>query len=98
MAHKVLINTLGNLTILKNGKNSSLGNLGWADKKNRFSTGSYNEIDISKNTDWTKKEILKRGIEMLLFLENKINGLKFTEEEKNKMLFYEEDVIKKFTE
>ncbi len=98
MAHKVLINTLGNLTILKNGKNSSLGNLGWADKKSRFSTGSYNEIDISKNTDYTKKEILKRGIKMLLFLENKIDGLKFTEEEKNKMLFYEDYVIEKFTE
>lgn len=97
MAHKVLINTLGNLTILKNGKNSSLGNLGWADKKNRFSTGSYNEIDISKNTDWTKKEILKRGIEMLLFLEHKIDGLKFNDKEKSKMLFYEDYVTEKFT-
>ncbi len=98
MAHKVLINTLGNLTILKNGKNSSLGNLGWMDKQNRFSTGSYNEIDISKNTEWTKKEILQRGLAMLLFLENKIDGLKFTNEEKNKILFYQENVIKKFTE
>lgn len=98
MAHKVLINTLGNLTILKNGKNSSLGNLGWEDKKNRFSTGSYNEIDISKNINWTKKEILKRGIEMLLFLEKKIDGLKFTEEEKNKLLFYEDYLIKIFND
>ena len=97
-AHKVLINTLGNLTILKNGKTSSLGNLGWADKKNRFSTGSYNEIDISKKTDWTKKEILERGLDMLLFLEQKIDGLKFTAEEKNKMLFYEDYLIKRFTE
>lgn len=98
LAHKILINTLGNLTILKNGKNSSLGNLGWIDKKSRFSTGSYNEIDISKNDEWTKKEILNRGIEMLLFLESKINGLKFTEEEMKKMLFYEDFVIHKFTE
>jgi uncharacterized protein with ParB-like and HNH nuclease domain len=96
MAQKVLVNTLGNLTILKNGKNSSLGNLGWADKRNRFSTGSYNEIDISKNTEWTKNEVMKRGIEMLLFLENKIDGLKFTDEEKTKILFYDEYVINKF--
>lgn len=98
MAHKVLINTLGNLTILKGEKNSSLSNQGWVDKKNRFSTGSYNEIDISKNADWTKKEILKRGIEMLLFLENKIDGLKFTDQEKYKMLFYEDYVIEIFSE
>lgn len=97
MAHKILINTLGNLTILKNGKNSSLGNLGWTEKQNRFTTGSYNEIEISKNTDWTKKEILKRGIKMILFLENKIDGLKFTDEEKKRILFYEEQVIKQFT-
>jgi uncharacterized protein with ParB-like and HNH nuclease domain len=97
LAHKILINTLGNLTILKNGKNSSLGNLGWNDKKSRFSTGSYNEIDISKNAEWTKNEIFKRGIEMLLFLESKITGLTFTKEEMKKMLFYEEIVIQKFT-
>lgn len=97
-AHKILINTLGNLTILKNGKNSSLGNLGWANKQSRFSTGSYNEIDVSKNEAWTKREILKRGIDMLSFLEKKIDGLKFTDEEKNKMLFYEDYLIQRFTE
>ncbi len=98
LAYKILINTLGNLTILKGPKNSSLGKKGWDEKKNRFSTGSYNEIVISKYTNWTKKEIMERGIDMLSFLENKIDGLKFTEEEKNKVLFYEDYVIKKFTE
>lgn len=98
MAEKILINTLGNLTILKNGKNSSLGNLGWTDKKSRFRTGSYNEIDVSKNLDWTKNEIMKRGMDMLSFLEKKIDGLKLTVDEKHKLLFYEDYLIKKHTE
>ncbi len=74
MAEKILINTLGNLTILKNGKNSSLGNLGWNEKRERYRTGSYNEIDISKNAVWTQNEIKKRGADMLAFLEGKIDG------------------------
>jgi hypothetical protein len=93
MAEKVLINTLGNLTILKNGKNSSLGNLGWNEKRERYRTGSYNEIDISKNAVWTQNEIKKRGADMLAFLEGKIDGLKFTATEINKFLYYEDYVI-----
>lgn len=94
MAYKVLINTLGNLTILKKGKNSSLGNKPWIDKKERFKTGSFNEITISKKEIWTEKEILERGFDMLSFLETKIEGLKFSDDKKNKMLFYEDYIIK----
>jgi len=95
-ARKVLINTLGNLTILKNGKNASLGNKSWTEKKERYSTGSYNEIAISKQTDWTTKNISERGIEMLNFMEQKVNGLSFTKEEKEKTLFYDEYIIQQF--
>jgi hypothetical protein len=97
MAHKVFINTLGNLTILKDGKNSSLGNGGWLAKRNRFTTGSYNEIEISKNDNWSKKEILERGLKMIGFLETKIQGLKFSDDEKLKFLFYEDFIITKIT-
>lgn len=92
---KVLINTLGNLTILKNGKNSSLGNKSWADKKERFRTGSYNEIDISKHDNWRKDKIAQRGKEMLKFLETKINGLNFSDNDIEKILFYDELLINK---
>lgn len=92
-ARKVLINTLGNLTILKNGKNASLGNKSWTEKKDRYSTGSYNEIAISKHLDWTTKNISERGIEMLNFMEQKVNGLSFTKEEKEKTLFYDDYII-----
>ncbi len=87
---KVLLNTLGNLTILKNGKNSSLGNKGWEEKKERFRTGSYNEIAISKHDKWTKTNISDRGVEMLKFLETKVTGLTFTDEDIKKTLFFDD--------
>lgn len=94
-ARKVLINSLGNLTILKNGKNSSLGNKSWTDKKERFRTGSYNEIDISKHDTWTKDKIAERGSKMLKFLETKVSGLTFTTDDIEKVLFYDESIIDK---
>lgn len=94
-AVKILINTLGNLTILKNGKNSSLGNRGWIDKNERFKTGSYNEIDISLNPSWDQNNIYKRGIELLRFLEVKVDGLTLLDEEIDKILFSEDYLIEK---
>lgn len=87
---KVLLNTLGNLTILKNGKNSSLGNKGWMEKKERFRTGSYNEIAISKHDNWTKQKISERGYEMLRFLQSKVSGLTFTDEDIKKILYFDD--------
>lgn len=95
-AIKVLINTLGNLTILKNGKNAALGNRSWIEKKERYRTGSYNEIEISKFTDWNKNNIYDRGFDMLKFMESKVTGLKFTEEDKKKALFYDDYIIQQF--
>jgi len=95
VAVKVLINSIGNLTILKDGKNSSLGNRSWLDKKNRFITGSYNEIAISQKHNWTKKEIFERGLDMLIFLQNKVNGLKFNDDELDKILFYQDYIIER---
>jgi hypothetical protein len=90
---KVLLNTIGNLTILKNGKNASLGNGPWIEKQERFSTGSYNEIAISKQDDWTKEKIAERGTEMLRFLESKISGLRLSDYEIKKILFGEDYII-----
>jgi len=97
-ARKVLINTLGNLTILKNGKNSSLGNRNWKTKKERFSTGSYNEIAISKYEKWNKSTIKDRGEEMLKFLETKVGGLIFSDQDIEKVLFYDDYIIDKIYE
>lgn len=84
---KVMLNTLGNLTILKDGKNSSLGNRGWAIKRDRFQTGSYNEIDIARNENWNRETISKRGQDMLRFLVTKIHGLNFQSSDIENILF-----------
>ncbi|GAE64201.1 Uncharacterized conserved protein, contains ParB-like and HNH nuclease domains [Chryseobacterium indologenes] len=92
-AKKIFLNSLGNLTILKNGKNASLGNSSWDIKKNRFSTGSYNEIDISRNINWTENETYARGMELLAFLEKKTPGLSLSDSEKHEILVYEKKEI-----
>ena len=92
-AIKVLINTLGNLTILKGDKNPSIANKSWEVKKDRFKTGSYNEIYISMEDKWDKSTIKKRGIDMLKFLETKVLGLKFSDSEMEKILFDEDYII-----
>lgn len=94
-AIKVLINTLGNLTILKNGKNSELGNKSWAIKRERFTTGSYNEIEISKYENWNYKTIKDRGEKILRCLAGKVqDGFEFNEDEMMQILFAEDDIVK----
>ncbi|WP_160143778.1 DUF262 domain-containing protein [Chryseolinea soli] len=93
MSIKILLNTLGNLTILRDGKNSSVGNKSWQDKRARFRTGSYNEIDIAEKDIWDHAEIVDRGIKMLEFMETKVHGLKLSSVEKMKLLFYHDYAI-----
>jgi hypothetical protein len=92
-AVKVLINSLGNLTILKGGKNSSLSNRSWAEKKVRFRFGSYNEINVSAHENWTRKEVHARAIDMIEFLKTKLVGLQLSEDETNRLLYAENDII-----
>ena len=80
-------------SILKNGKNSSLGNKSWKEKKERFRTGSYNEIDVSRHEKWSIDKISERGRDMLKFLETKISGLTFSESDIEEILFYEGLII-----
>ena len=100
-ARKVLINSLGNLTILKGGKNSELGNKPWLPlggvegKKSRYSTGSYNEIEISKNDKWNEEKIWKRGCKIMSFLCQKLGIPVFSDSLLKKTLFYTEDFYDK---
>ncbi|RQO77807.1 hypothetical protein DBR40_07475 [Pedobacter sp. KBW01] len=89
---KVMLNTLGNLTILKGGKNASLGNKSWDEKRKRFQSGSYNEIDIAINPVWNRETISKRGADMLGFMVSKIHGLSLTPAEMEQILFSNEDI------
>ena len=91
MASKILVNTLGNLTILKDSKNSSLQNDGWRKKKQRYASGSFNELEISKYEAWNQYSIYERGCNMLHFMEKMVFGLKFSNQEILEMLFMKED-------
>lgn len=78
-----LANSLGNLLPLSMSVNSSLQNDSFKDKKqNRYGydKGSYSEGEIAILDDWTPEEILKRGLKLLAFIENRWN-LKFPSED-----------------
>lgn len=91
MAKKILINTLGNLTILKDKKNSSLQDDSWELKRQRYESGSFNELEISQNEKWNQFSILERGRNMVHFLETMVSGLKFSDEEIMALLFVKKD-------
>lgn len=72
-AHKILINSLGNLTILRGGKNLYVSNDSWENKQKAYLDSSYSEKEIAENHEkWTQTEILKRGTNLFAFLMEKI--------------------------
>lgn len=79
---KRLTNTLGNLLALSQSINSSLQNDDFDSKKNLkiqnnkkvregYVNGSYQEIEVSQNNEWTIQEILNRGMKLLDFMEER---------------------------
>jgi Protein of unknown function (DUF1524) len=73
--HRALTNSLGNLLALSQSRNSSFSNRAFSAKKQDangvkgYYNGSYSEIAVAQASDWTPNAILKRGLEMLEFLE-----------------------------
>ncbi|HPV45485.1 MAG TPA: DUF262 domain-containing HNH endonuclease family protein [Methylotenera sp.] len=75
--------SLGNLLPLSSSINSSLQNDDFTDKKdtkkdakgavlrNGYSNGSYSELEVAGNKDWTPKEIMERGLKLLEFMEKR---------------------------
>lgn len=76
ISKNVLINTLGNLTILHNSKNHSIGNNNWEDKKNAYSTDSTKsekeilQISNQFNDEWNNQCIGNRSENMFEFFKN----------------------------
>lgn len=70
-------NSLGNLLPASQPKNSSLGNKSFLDKKGSeqnqtgYRYGCLSEIQVSMSEDWGAKEILRRGIYLLNFMERR---------------------------
>ncbi len=81
-SRKLLINSLGNLTILRGGKNAHVSNDSWKDKQEAYKGSSFSEIDIAEEitpggvakerNQWTQTEIMKRGKQIFSFLLEKI--------------------------
>lgn len=67
-AKRILTNTLGNLAVIPGGKNSSLGNAAWTEKKAKYATGTLSEQEISKNDKWEFDEIFSRGKKIIDFM------------------------------
>lgn len=77
---RVCLNSLGNLLLLSQSKNSKLQNFGFEKKKRHtnkegkdigYYNGSHSEIDVCKHKKWTKKQIKERGLAMLEFMERR---------------------------
>lgn len=70
-APSIIINSLGNLTVIQDIKNPGIGNNCWKDKKAAYANGCFSESEINTTTDWhpwDAKSIRLRGIKMLKFL------------------------------
>lgn len=70
-AKNILINSLGNLTIIQDIKNAGIGNNPWDIKRDAYKDGSYSEIEIATNTlwhPWGYASIKARGEHMLDFM------------------------------
>ena len=94
-----LTGALGNLLPLSRSINSSLQNDSFDEKKGAFvekgrrgyKNGSYSEIEVSKEENWTAKEIHERTLRLLSFMATRWN-IPFTDEQKKELAF--DDFIK----
>lgn len=74
---RCLQGSLGNLLPLSASINSSLQNVSFPEKKDAklgrsgYANGSYSELDVAKEEEWTPLQILHRGLKMLEFLEKR---------------------------
>jgi hypothetical protein len=89
---KKLKNSLGNLVPLSRRKNSAFQNKCFSEKVSMdnkslgFRYGCYSENEITKYSEWTEKEILKRGLNLLNFMENRWDLKLGSENDKIKFL------------
>lgn len=70
-AKNILINSLGNLTVIQDIKNAGVGNNPWIIKQKAYINGSYSEIEIATNISWHPwghASIKARGERMLDFM------------------------------
>ena len=88
----VLKNSIGNLLPMSKPKNSSLSNKPFPEKKGSatehvgYAYGCLSEVEVAQEADWTPVSIVRRGIRLLDFLENRWGVPLGTKEDKVKAL------------
>lgn len=95
-AKNILLNSLGNLTVIQGIKNSGLGNNPWTTKKAAYSNGCFSEIEISSKTawdPWSSQSIFERGKDMINVLSSLLGTLSLVSNQQQDdyvdILFYE---------
>lgn len=74
---RLLRNSLGNLLALSRPRNSSLGNRSFVEKlgddtaKTGYRYGSYSENEVGSLREWDAEQIVRRGLQLLTFLEKR---------------------------
>lgn len=86
-ASVTLINSIGNLSIIKGRKNSELQNDPWEKKKDRYKTGCYSEQEVSEFCYWNPTTVFQRGKRIFRFIESRLPGLHFTDQELLDVIF-----------
>ncbi|WP_022932312.1 DUF4268 domain-containing protein [Treponema bryantii] len=85
---KKLTGSLGNMLPLSQAVNSSLQNDTFDEKKKRgYSNGSYCELEVAKEKDWTADRIYNRGLMLLDFMETRWD-FKFANQQQKEDLLY----------
>ncbi|MBE7730585.1 DUF262 domain-containing protein [Komagataeibacter sp. FXV3] len=90
---EALRNSIGNLLPLSKSKNSSLSNKPFLDKARgddgkyvSYQYGSYSEIEVSKEDEWTAQKIVERGMRIINFMEKRWDLNFGTDLQKKKIL------------
>lgn len=69
---KKVMHSLGNLLLLDSPTNSSIGNLPYKNKRDRFANGTYSANEVAFNfKEWSPKSVLKRERLLLDFIQKR---------------------------
>lgn len=75
--NRQLTHSLGNLVAVSMARNTALSNRSFQEKRDGnddrpgYRNGSFSELEISQNTDWTPTRVLDRGLKVLDFIEKR---------------------------
>ena len=89
---RALSNSRGNLLALSQSRNKSFSNKAFGNKKRDakgvkgYYNGSYSEIAVAQVPGWSPETILRRGLEMVEFLETRWNIFLGSQTEKKRFL------------